>query len=121
MDRYQAQYNFWNGFNVTAYEENSVPDVDAVSYPYITYQAVTAPFDGDVAVNASIWTRDTSWAVADGLADAIEASLKSGGTVLNYTGGMIWVTAATPFAQSMGDPNDDRIKRKLLSVMLHFA
>ena len=121
MDRYEAQYGFWSGFNIPAYEENAVPDVDEITYPYITYQAVSAPFDGDVPINASIWTRSTTWAGADALADAIEAELRNGGKVVPYTGGMIWVTAGSPFAQSMGDPNDDRIKRKLLSVTLHFA
>lgn len=121
MDRYEAQYNFWASFGVPAYEENSVPDAKEVSFPYITYNAVATPFDGDVVINASIWTRSTSWLTADTLADTIEAELKDGGRVLPYTGGMIWVTAETPFAQNMGDPDDDRIKRKLLTVALHFS
>ena len=121
MDRYEAQYSFWSSFGVPAYEENSAPDADEVEYPYITYQAVTAPFDNDVQVNASVWDKSTSWFTADKLADAIEDSLKNGGKVLPYSGGMIWVTHESPFAQSMGDPEDDQIKRKLLSVVLHFA
>ena len=121
MDRYEAQYSFWSSFNVPAYEQNAVPDDGAVAYPYITYQAVTAPFGGDALVNASIWTKSTSWAGADALADIIENRLRDGGEVVPYTGGMIWVTPESPFAQSMGDPDDDRIKRKLLTVVLHFA
>lgn len=121
MDRFQAQAAFWNGYGVPAYEENAVPDAKEVTFPYITYQAVSAPFDGDVSVNASIWTKGTSWVIADGLVDAIESDLHNGGKVLSYTGGMIWVTAETPFSQSMGDPDNDLIKRKLLTVVLHFA
>lgn len=121
MDRYEAQYRFWSGFSVPAYEQNSVPDKDEIEYPYITYQAVTAPFNEDVQINASIWTSSTSWATADALADIIENELRNGGKVVPYSGGMIWVTAGAPFAQSMGDPDNDRIKRKLLTVTLHFA
>ena len=121
MDRWEAQYWFWASFGVPAYEQNSVPDLDDVSFPYLTYEAVSAGFDGDTAVSASVWTRSTSWEQADGLADAIEARLRNGGEVVSYEGGMIWVTAETPFAQNMGDPDDDRIKRKVLRVVLHFA
>lgn len=121
MDRYEAQYLFWSSFGVPAYEENSVPDVGEIEFPYITYQAVVSPFDNNVPVSASIWTRSTSWAEADTLADAVENALKSGGKVLPYTGGIIWVTPRNPFAQSMGDPQDDQIKRKLLLATLYFA
>ena len=121
MDRYEAQYKFWASFGVPAYEANSVPDETEVSFPYITYNAIATPFDGDAVVNASIWTRSTSWLAADTLADAIEAALKDGGQVLHYNGGLIWITAETPFAQNMGDQDDDRIKRKLLTVALHFS
>lgn len=121
MDRYEAQFNFWSSFGVPAYEQNAVPDLKSVTFPCITYEAVATPWDGDAAVSASIWTRSTSWAAADALSDMIETAIKDGGQILHYTGGMIWITPETPFAQSMGDPDDDRIKRKLLSVVLHFS
>lgn len=120
-DKWQALYNFWSSFNVPAYEENSVPDLDEVTFPYITYEAVSATWDSDYVGNASIWTRDTSWAAADELANAIETALKDGGQIISYTGGMIWITAESPFAQSMGDDTDDRIKRKILTVQYHFS
>ena len=120
MDRYEAQYAFWSSFGIAAYEQNSVPDLDDLTFPYITFEAAATPFDGDVSVSASIWTRSTSWQRADALSDAVEARLKNGGEVLNYTGGVIWVTPGTPLSQNMGDPDDDAIKRKLLIVQLHF-
>jgi len=121
MDRYEAQYNFWSSFGVPAYEQNSVPDLDDVTFPYITYEAIATPWDGDASINASIWTRSTSWLTADTLANAIMTAIQDGGQVLHYDGGMIWITAENPFAQSMGDPDDDRIKRKILSCVLHFS
>ena len=120
MDRWQAQYAFWASYGVPAYEENAVPDLDTVTFPYITYQAVTAGFDGDVMPSVSVWTRSGSWSAADALADMIEADI-GGGKTIPYDGGLIWVTPETPFAQSMGDPDDDLIKRKVLGVILHFA
>lgn len=119
MDRWEAQYSFWSSFGVPAYEENSVPT--GAVMPYITYQAVSAPFDGDTSPSASIWTRSTSWLTADTLSDTIEAALRNGGHVIRYREGIVWATAESPFAQNMGEPNDDLVKRKLLSVVLHFA
>lgn len=122
MNKWQAQYQFWASFGVSAYDAASVPTGDdAPSFPYITYEGTDAPFDGDMPVNVSIWTRSTAWTQADALSDAIFAALKNGGKVVNYDGGMIWITAATPFSQNMGDPDDDLIRRKLLGVTLHFA
>ena len=100
MDRWEAQYQFWNSFGVPAYEVNSVPDLDDVDFPYITYPAMSAPFNGDTVASPSIWTRTPSWLQADTLADEIERRLKTGGEVIRYSGGIIWVTAESPFAQS---------------------
>ena len=55
MTKAAAIYQFWNGFGLTAYEENTVPH-DAV-FPYITYQLVTDSFDREIPLTASIWYR----------------------------------------------------------------
>lgn len=120
MDKWEAQFAFWSGFGIPAYEENSVPTGEnRPAFPYLTYQAVDAPFNEDVPVTASIWTESYSWATADDAANGVMTALKNGGHVQNYTGGMIWVTIDT--VQSMGDPENDKIKRKVLNCTLHFA
>ena len=121
MDKWQALYNFWASFGYPAYEENSVPDAKDVTFPYITYQSMSATWDRNSVGSASVWTRSTSWTEADTIANAIETALKDGGQVLHYDDGMIWLTTESPFAQSMGDATDDRIKRKVLSVQYHFS
>ena len=120
MDRWEALYAFWASFGVPAYESNSVPDLKEIAFPFISYDAVSAAWDSNALCNASVWTRSSSWAAADALADAIEARI-FGGCNIPYDGGTIWITPESPFAQSMGDPDDDRIKRKLLSVVYHFS
>ena len=59
MTKASALYNFWSGFGLTAYEENTVPT--EAEFPYITYQVVTDSFGAEVALTASVWYRDTSW------------------------------------------------------------
>ena len=120
MDKWEAQYKFWSGFGVPAYEQNSVPDADHVVFPYITYEAASSAFNEEAYPNASIYTRSTSWEEADRISDLIETRLKNGGYVIKYDGGGVWFTIRPPFSQSTGDPNDNMIKRKLISVTLHF-
>ena len=122
MDRWQAQYSFWSGFGIPAYEENSVPTGEnRPTYPYLTYQAVMSGFNEDAPVSASIWDRGDSWDTVDRKANDILTALSTGGRVIGYDTGMIWVTADTPFAQSMGDMENDYIKRTVISVVMHFA
>ena len=59
MTKAAAIYQFWSGFGLTAYEENTVPD-DA-TFPYITYQLVTDSFDREIPLTASLWYRSESW------------------------------------------------------------
>lgn len=123
MDKWQALYSFWAGFGVPAYEENSVPDAREVSLPYITYEAAAGGFEADIPASTSVWTRSPSWEQADALADTIHDALggrAGGGKLVPYDGGAIWITPEDGFSRSMGDPDDDMIKRKVLSVILHY-
>lgn len=120
MDRWQALYAFWSGFGVPAYEENSVPSGSlAPSFPYITYEASVSPFDADVLMSASIWTRSTSWEQADEIADTIENTIKDG-YVVPYDGGMIYIVPNDPLSKHMSEPTDDMVKRNLFGVRYHF-
>ena len=120
--KWNAQYDFWSSFGIPAYDAASVPDGDdAPDFPYITYTGYNSGFDEDARSLVSIWTRDTSWAGADAIADQIHDALVHGGAVVPYDGGMIWITAGEPFAQNIGDPNDDLIRRKVLNIILHFC
>ena len=118
MDKWQAQHNFWNSFGVPAYEEHSVPD--NATFPRITYEAATSTFEDIVSITASIWTRTSSWAQADTLANTIEDYIKTMGCP-EIDGGRYRVfIGLTTFARRMDDPNDDQIKRILLNVQFEF-
>lgn len=120
MDRWEAQYQFWNQFGVPGYEENTVPDRDDITYPYITYQAAAGGFDESISITASIYDRNSSWLNADKLADQIEHHIRTM-LPMAYDDGKMWVYIGnTTFAQNMGDPDDDLIKRKLLSINIEF-
>ena len=118
MTKAAAIYQFWSGFGLMAYEENTVP-TDA-AFPYITYQLVTDSFDREVAATASLWYRGTSWTAINAKTEEISAHIGLGGKIIKCDGGRIWIKRGQPFAQNMGDESDDLIKRKYLNLAVEF-
>ena len=118
MNKAAAIHQFWSGFGLTAYEENTVPS-DA-AFPYITYQLVTDAFDNDVAMTASLWYRGESWRDINAKEREISAYIGIGGVIIKRNDGRIWMKKGTPFAQNMGDESDNLIKRKYLNVTAEF-
>ena len=118
MTKAAAIYQFWNSFGLTAYEENTVP-TDA-TFPYITYQLVTDSFDREIPLSASLWYRSESWTAINAKTDEISQKISRGGKIISCDGGAIWLKRGQPFAQNMGDENDDLIKRKYLNITAEF-
>ena len=118
MTKAAAIYQFWNSFGLTAYEENTVP-TDA-AFPYITYQIVTDGFDREIPLTASIWYRSESWTAINAKTEEISQKISRGGKIISCDGGAIWLKRGQPFAQNMGDENDDLIKRKYLNITAEF-
>ena len=118
MTKAAAIYQFWSGFGLTAYEENTVPE-DA-AFPYVTYQLVTDSFDREVAATASLWYRSESWTAINAKTEEIARLIGGGGCLLDCDGGFIWLKRGTPFAQNMGDESDDLIKRKYINVTVEY-
>lgn len=118
MTKAAAIYQFWSGFGLTAYEENTVPD-DA-TFPYITYQLVTDSFDREIPITASLWYRSESWTAINAKTEEISQKISRGGKIISCDGGAIWLKRGQPFAQNMGDERDDLIKRKYLNITAEF-
>ena len=118
MTKAAAIYQFWSGFGLTAYEENTVPE-DA-AFPYITYQLVTDSFDREVAAAASLWYRGESWTAINAKTEKIARFIGGGGCLIDCDGGFIWLKRGSPFAQNMGDESDDLIKRKYINVTVEY-
>ena len=118
MTKAAAIYQFWNSFGLKAYEENTVPD-DAV-FPYITYQLVTDGFDREIPLTASLWYRNESWTAINAKTEEISQKISRGGKIISCDDGAIWLKRGQPFAQNMGDENDDLIKRKYLNITAEF-
>ena len=122
MTKEQALYSFYASFGLTAYEQSSVPTGDdAPDFPYLTYTVSTGSFgDGDIMQSVSLWYRSTSWTEINAKASEMAAVLSRTGKLIRYDGGSIWLRAGKPFAQSMGDPDDGTIRRKLINIVAEF-
>ena len=118
MTKAAAIYQFWSGFGLTAYEENTVPE-DA-AFPYLTYQLITDSFGQEVPPVANLWYRSESWKDANAKVEEISAAIGRGGKIIKCDGGCIWIKRGQPFAQNMGDESDDLIRRKYINVVLNF-
>lgn len=116
MDKWQALHRFWNSFNIPAYEVSSVPD-DA-GYPRITYSAAIGSIDNDVQIDASVWDKSTSWGTVDGIVNQIESGITAMDCPV-IEGGRYRVYKGTPFAQRLGD-TDNEIRRTVLHVNFEF-
>ena len=117
-----ALYNFFSGFGLDAWEENSVYALETPpDFPYLTYEMNTDAFgDYDTALSVSLWYRSTSWAAANAKVEDISAEIGRGGKVVPCEGGYLLFMRGSPFAQSLGDPSDDMIKRKLLNIRVRY-
>lgn len=117
MNKAQALNSFWNGFDLKAYDENSVPD--GAQLPYITYESVDGEFNRRIAATASIWCRSSSWEEITLKEMEIADRIGLGGILVPYDGGSIWICKGAPWAQRMSD-TDDTIRRIVLNVELEF-
>jgi hypothetical protein len=116
MDKQQALYSFWSGFQIPAYDETSVP-TDA-ELPYITYEVNTSDFDQELPISASIWYRSSSWLAITEKANEIERSIGRGGRMISYDDGAFWIRKRN--SQRMQEPNDNMVRRILMNLTIEF-
>ena len=118
MDKLQAYTNFWNGFDLKAYDETSVPDNSVM--PYITFEMMEDDFGNTLALTASIWYRSTSWVEAVAKSNEIRNAIGKGGKIVPYDGGAFWIKKGRPWAQHMAEDNDDSVRRTIINIEVEF-
>lgn len=117
-DKWQTLHDFWSSFGIPAYDTASVPD-DAVM-PYITYTALTAPFEITTLLTADIWYRSTAWNGISNKADEIGADVGIGKLISLQDGKQyIYLAQGSPFAQRIYD-TDETVKRVRINLMGEF-
>lgn len=113
----RALYQFFGGFGLSAYAEDSVPTEAAP--PYITVQLIVpqalAPTQG---FYVRVWDRSWSFERLAATVDAIDAAIGAG-AVVPTEGGAVWIYKDDPFMQYMPFPGDDTLKCAYLRMKIN--
>lgn len=106
---------FFSSFGIDAYPATSVPL--KAGYPYLTYDDVKGFLEtGETSLAVNLWYRTESEALPNAKANEIAQAIKSGRGVLKCDDGYIWLKIGSPWCQSLEDPNDTSIKRRLINI-----
>ena len=118
MDKGQAIQNFWSGFGLTAYDQNSVPDNTPM--PYITYTVETGSIGNVLTLTGSLWYHSNSWKEIQRKADEIGRYIgEHGHKLLKIDNGYILLAQGSPFAQRLAD-DDNTIRRIYINISAEY-
>lgn len=121
MTKAQAYYSFMSSFGIPAYEQSAVPQGgSAPVFPYLTYSLYIDSFGTDSPVEVNLWYRDKSGysSLPDltRMVEKISAEIGRGGKMIPCDGGALWLRRGSPFAQLLGDGEDELIKRAYINI-----
>lgn len=130
MNKQQAYNEFWSGFGLLAWEENSMPDDKVIDdliragvaeskYPYIAYQVLVDDMGHPVYPTASIYDKSTSWKRIDEVANMISEHIQTMNTI-KLDDGRMFITKGSPFAQHQLESEDLNIRRIILNIGVEF-
>lgn len=112
----KALNQFWNGFGIPAYLENSVPD-DA-ELPYITYTLTIPSWDNTTTHNAMIWYRANSIAPVAEKAEEIAKAIGSHKAIKCQNGGVVLFPGAGDFVQISNYDETNAIKMGYINLVM---
>ncbi len=118
MNKSQALNQFWNSFNIPAFDADSVPD--NTPFPYITYEESLDSIGNILILTASVWDRGTSWKrIADKTEEIARKIGENGHYVIKLDNGYLYLSKGSPFATRQSD-QDPEIRRYYINVMGEF-
>ena len=126
MNKTQTLHTFWSGFDIPAYDENSVPTADeriklhGSAFPYLTYESSMDDFGNPIAQTANLWYRSSGWTDVSLKEQQISDFITRGGRMVAYDDGAMWIQKASPWAQRLEEPEDDMIRRIVLNITVEF-
>ena len=119
MDSWQALNAFWSGFDVPAYDEQTVFDERySPAYPHITYESAAGTNGNTELLTASLWdmvdpTEQTaSWSWLKQKAEEIKHRIGYGGITINVEGGGLWIKLpdSSPFSRPVSSGADNILR-----------
>lgn len=118
MTKEAALQAFFEQF-LPSYAASAVPD--DVEFPYLTYELITSAWDeGEVGLTVNLWYYTTSEAAPNAKVREISSAIGMSGILVPCDDGAIWFKRGSPWAQSLTDSTDTRIKRRYLNVTAEY-
>lgn len=118
MTKEAALQAFFEQF-LPSYAASAVPE--DVEFPYLTYELITGAWEeGEVGLTVNLWYYTTSEAAPNAKVREISAAIGMSGTLVPCDNGAIWFKRGSPWAQSLTDSTDTRIKRRYLNVTAEY-
>lgn len=118
MDKNEAIYTFFNSLGASAYPVGNVPDVQELTYPYITYENVNGSLGRTATSSVSVWFKTNSERVMNAFINNIITKLDSGVNIA-CEGGSVFISCDGTW-MSLLDVEDDNIKRKTATFEIMF-
>ena len=112
-----ALKNFFSGFGIPAYTQDSVPE--EVTLPYITYTLPAPEWNQKASLQALIWDRTKSNSRIIQLADRIAAELGDQGKKISFTGGYLVIHPETPLVQIQVDQTNPDYRYAYLNLSIN--
>ena len=118
MTKEAALQAFFEQF-LPAYAASAVPE--DVEFPYLTYELITGAWEeGEVGLTVNLGYYTTSEAIPNSMVRLISQVIGMGGALVPCDEGAIWFKRGSPWAQSLTDSTDARIKRRYLNVTVEY-
>lgn len=111
-----ALNNFWNSFNIPAYEVSTIPD--SAVMPYITYEGSVDDLNHPIATTASLYYQGKSWKAITEKLQEISDKLGAG-YYEEMEEGALLIQKASPFAQRVAEESE-QIRRYIINVSLEY-
>lgn len=117
MNRAQALYLWFSGFDITAYPAYSVPD-DAI-LPYMTYTPIFGDFGYPVSITVNCWANTESEVVVFNMVKAVVDRAKRN-PIFVYDGGAIRFSPDGNWGQDVPTDIDPGLKVKTMNLTAEF-
>lgn len=119
MTQEAAIFGFLSGFGIPAYAATAVPS--DVEFPYITYSPVISGWNqGEATMVVNVWYRTESEAEPNAKVREIGEVIGIGGVTIPCDDGILWLKRGLPWAQSLSDESDSKVKRRYLNVDMEY-
>lgn len=118
MTKEAAVQAFFERF-LPSYAASAVPE--DVVFPYLTYELITGAWEeGEIGLTVNLWYYTTSEAAPNAKVREVSQAIGMGGALAPCDDGAIWFKRGSPWAQSLTDSTDTRIKRRYLNVTAEY-